>query len=243
MATLYHYCTTNTFAAIVRERSIRLSSLNLSNDTMEGRLASHILREMVSARGGGLEAFSRIKEIMEYVERILHGFGFCLSSEGDLLSQWRGYADDAHGVSIGFDQDAMANLGGAELSAVSYTREEQETMLSPLVDDVLSNAEESALLDKVLELLDKMFLMKSPAFAEEKEWRLITSSSLGVGGWDVCPRRSSLVPFRELGINDGVITQVVLGPKHQTPVDVVQRSLLKWGFNGVTVVRSKATYR
>ena len=242
MATLYHYCSTETFAAIVNAKKIRLSSLNLSNDTMEGKLASQILQEMASARKCSLEVFSKLKSAMGYVESILHGFGFCLSSEGDLLSQWRGYADDAHGISIGFDQGALTNLGGADLCQVEYSRGTQEEMLAPFLDAVLSD-EKADLVDLVANVVDKLFLMKSAAFSEEKEWRLLTSSSLVIGGWAIHARRSSLVPFRELGINDGDITHVILGPKHQTPNDVVQRTLLLHGFRGVTVSRSKATYR
>lgn len=34
-------------------------------------------------------------------------FAFCLSEEADLLSQWRGYADDGRGVCIGFKKEAL----------------------------------------------------------------------------------------------------------------------------------------
>ena len=35
------------------------------------------------------------------------GFAFCLSEKGDLLSQWRAYASDGAGISIGFSRDIL----------------------------------------------------------------------------------------------------------------------------------------
>lgn len=53
---------------------------------------------------------SLLKENMDFMERTFDGLGFCLSKEGDLLSQWRGYADDARGVSIGFHRTYLEEL-------------------------------------------------------------------------------------------------------------------------------------
>ena len=46
---------------------------------------------------------------MGLLENIYDGFGFCLSAEGDLLSQWRGYAADCTGISIGFSRKFFTN--------------------------------------------------------------------------------------------------------------------------------------
>lgn len=35
----------------------------------------------------------------------------CFSENGDLLSQWRGYANDAKGISIGFNKDILQTFG------------------------------------------------------------------------------------------------------------------------------------
>ena len=37
-------------------------------------------------------------------------FGICFSEEGDLLGQWREYADKGTGLSIGFDVKWFENL-------------------------------------------------------------------------------------------------------------------------------------
>jgi hypothetical protein len=51
-----------------------------------------------------LEEFDRC--LLQYFFAV----GFCLSEEGDLLSQWRGYADDGRGVAIGFESSFFSDL-------------------------------------------------------------------------------------------------------------------------------------
>ena len=43
-------------------------------------------------------------------------WGFYLSEEGDLVSQWRGYAEDATGVPIGFSAEYLKWLSSANRS-------------------------------------------------------------------------------------------------------------------------------
>lgn len=99
----------------------------------------------------------------------------------------------------------------------------------------------------ILSLFSKLFLLKSSAFEEEHEWRLI--SYLTKNGEDSCSFRSvnnQVIPFRTyelLEMERKPIAEVILGPKHQTPVKVVQDFLKKSGFGDVKVIKSKATYR
>lgn len=110
MSILYHYCNAASFASIVQSRSIWLSSLTLSNDTMEGRLVNRAVMEL--ARKDGLDEYllQRLEESLCILEQTFDGLGFCLSEHGDLLSQWRGYADNASGLSIGFSQTYLERL-------------------------------------------------------------------------------------------------------------------------------------
>jgi hypothetical protein len=99
---LYHYCSADSFVSIVQNRTIRLSSLSLSNDSMEGRLTKKTVLRLAN-RDHLTEATKvRLNECLDINERRYDALGFCLSRLGDLLSQWRGYADDACGFSIGF---------------------------------------------------------------------------------------------------------------------------------------------
>ena len=53
---------------------------------------------------------AELQRRLSYLSALVDGLGFCLSKKGDLLSQWRGYADDAFGVSIGFEKDYLKKL-------------------------------------------------------------------------------------------------------------------------------------
>ncbi len=111
---LYHYCNTDSFVSIIRNQSIRLSSLSLSNDSMEGRLIKSVLLKLAERDGLNEDAKVELRESLAFNERYFDGLGFCLSFYGDLLSQWRGYADDACGVSIGFGVPYLRSLVRSE---------------------------------------------------------------------------------------------------------------------------------
>ena len=73
--------------------------------------------------------------------------GFCMSEEGDLLSQWRAYAVNAAGVSIGFNSDYFGIIGNlrrdrgdafsAHLTKVEYDIAEQKKLVAEHADEIL----------------------------------------------------------------------------------------------------------
>lgn len=268
-------------------RTIRLSSLSLSNDTMEGKLVTTVLSKLAERDGLDQKTVRRLHQSLEFLERTIDGLGFCLSEEPDLLSQWRGYADDASGVSIGFSSEYLDWLGrkvknddapGFKLERVEYEADAQEDHVRPTYEKVREFIDDGAykfpgvrgLLDTrtdeevkceekqireafyrlsmtILLLFPKLFLLKSHAFREEREWRLI--SFLVRGGKDACSFRSvrdRLIPYREidlLEIDRNPLEEIVLGPKHDTPTMVIEDFLKQNGFVSISVRRSAATYR
>lgn len=287
MTILYHYCSNNAFHSIIENRRIWLSSLSLSNDSMEGKLVAEILAHIAKADGLDQAATHRLQESVSGLEQVIDGLGFCLSEDGDLLSQWRGYAGDATGVSIGFSKDyleqfAEASIGqeksGFTLQRVEYEPEKQERLIKPTYIEIKKLIDEGAfkfpgrriLLDtrsddeverdaikikkafsnlsmRVLLLFEKLFLLKTNAFREEREWRLI--SYLVKSGDDMCSFRAlndRIVPFREFELIEseiGSVVEVILGPKNTTPNYVIESLLKQSGFANVKILRSKATYR
>jgi hypothetical protein len=107
------------------------------------------------------------------------GFGFSLSLEGDLLSQWRGYADDGCGVSIGFSKSYLQELAKnnskpghdlLSLHEVIYDVEEHERLVRSLYDDYIRAMADRLIVDSKVE----SFLKKSDA--SEKTSRLASLS-------------------------------------------------------------------
>lgn len=135
---LYHYCSTETFLSIISNRSIRLSSLTLSNDSMEGRLVATVLKHLAEQDSLPHPSLKILSDAIGLADQRFDGLGFCLSEKGDLLSQWRGYAADASGVSIGFSSsylESLSRLAGNQpigLAKVIYSQKEQEDSLQPI---------------------------------------------------------------------------------------------------------------
>ena len=110
MNTLFHYCPSSSFTSIISNRTIWLSSLSLSNDSMEGRLVAQTFERLLSQSNVSPEEMAAIRASLKIAEDVFDGLGFCLSEKPDLLSQWRGYADDGQGFSIGFNVEYLEKL-------------------------------------------------------------------------------------------------------------------------------------
>jgi len=87
MTNLYHYCSNDSFHSIIENRSIWLSSLSLSNDSMEGKLLADIIFTLAQDDGLNTDAIKQLQLSIENLENIIDALGFCLSKQGDLLSQ------------------------------------------------------------------------------------------------------------------------------------------------------------
>lgn len=296
---LFHYCPSDSFVSIVSTRTVRLSALSLSNDSREGRLVSETLMRVADRDGlsnangiiglGSMIGFqSKLRSSLEFLERLFDGLGFCLSADGDLLSQWRGYADDGRGVSIGFHRSYWEKLSaklresdewGFTLNKVIYEPTEHEELVKPTytelrklidqgafettgrrtlldsrsdediaADDKRIEASYRELMFKILGLFPMLYKLKSDAFKEEKEWRLVAAhytendETLGYRA-----RGTSVIPFRDVAMSDiegeSSITEIILGPRHITPPAVIKAMLKQHGFGDIQVTKSRASYR
>jgi hypothetical protein len=154
----------------------------------------------------------------------------CFSTERDVLSQWRAYADDGAGFAIGFNP----NYFDLNLSAPSYGSDQGTTHgLFPVCYDL---DEQIALIKKIIEhyrtesqqqdadvkkyaadcyfnLQMVSIICKNPAFAEEKEWRICyrpmiwrTAAGLEILGGnndiDFRASRSNLIPYFKLSFSE-----------------------------------------
>jgi len=145
--TLYHYCSNVSFISIVRSQSIWASEFSLSNDALEGKWIRKILEECCEDRGlSWFEAIDILRVFDNEVLSFLGAAGFCMSEDGDLLSQWRGYADDGQGVSIGFDDERLKALGkrgtgvanaSPSLQKIEYEKDRQKAQIQGTVDHII----------------------------------------------------------------------------------------------------------
>ncbi len=109
---LYHYCTNASFISILTSNSLWLSDLSLSNDKMEGAWVKHVFSAICKEKKLYPSHEAHIDSCVDRAMSFLGWGGFCLSEagDGDLLSQWRGYADNGYGISIGFSREYLEFL-------------------------------------------------------------------------------------------------------------------------------------
>lgn len=111
MSIRYHYCSYETFKAIISNKTLRLSDIRKSNDKYEMIL---LLKEH---RGiGNLSKYVNYKDdgfwenLESYMTEITNNtecFASCLSIGSDKLSQWERYADKCKGLAIGFNEKKL----------------------------------------------------------------------------------------------------------------------------------------
>ncbi|WP_193073463.1 DUF2971 domain-containing protein [Pseudomonas sp. FME51] len=145
---LYHYCSAQIFVEIISRRQIWLSSMKLSNDTMEGRLVRVLSEQIFAMDAVNLQKADQFRSYIEVFDEHFDGFGFCFSEAGDLLSQWRGYADNGAGFSIGFSPrylkhlvlESYQNKDYFDLKQVIYDEDAQLKMLDEAMGELRTHS-------------------------------------------------------------------------------------------------------
>jgi len=128
---LYHYCDATAFESIIRTNKLWLSPFRHSNDSEEGIRAQKLLFQLGGKYGLRKEELEQFREEVESRSVFHDCYGLCLSEDGDLLSQWRGYAADGAGFAIGFKPNALSELPPYRVDEAS------ENTLGPVLRQVL----------------------------------------------------------------------------------------------------------
>ena len=116
--TVYHYCSVETFMKIIQNATLRATNIRKSNDYTEiintidvFRMATRKAMYKYRVNNPDDYIFGEFDDLVDTDELIKRAidkatcsyYCTCFSEARDLLSQWRGYADDGRGVAIGFD--------------------------------------------------------------------------------------------------------------------------------------------
>jgi hypothetical protein len=264
----YHYCSNDAFCSIIKNRKLRLSSLRLSNDKTEGTVVSKVFEALADDDPEKVDGFS---EYIKEHESQYHALGFCLSEDGDLLSQWRTYADDASGVSIGFSKkyleefairyELRCSMTSGQFLKVEYDFEKQKELLRPLYGEMKDPASRGGMglpenhseleatsklgILRNVSLPSELYRIKDCVFSEEKEWRVVVPlREMDLNGYG-CQHRvrdRKIVPHRDFKIEASAIREVILGPKNVNSEQVVTSLLESNEIWGVTVRKSDIPY-
>lgn len=153
MGLIYHYCSLDTFVQIIKNKTIRLSDLDKTNDYMEKRWGLELLQEALKKElednsismnlqedyWYSDDAHNHIEQLNNDISRYLQHQTLitCFSQASDQLGQWRAYGQDGEGMAVGFDYDYLKCLLKGQdrilIDKVLYRKNEQEKQIRKML--------------------------------------------------------------------------------------------------------------
>jgi hypothetical protein len=251
---LYHYTGQAGLLGIVKNSQLWATKVQYMNDTTEFGLAlSMMRRELENINSDSQHSPESEKAAAVQLQSSLAGLedinicAACFCKNGDLLSQWRGYAGGGHGYAIGFDVDVLMQIADRSefiLGRCIYERETQQDIVRQVVAHCIRNEMDFG--DEAMgvsrPLADLLFrygvFFKDPSFRDEEEWRLV-SYTISYDDKQLKFRTGSsmLTPFYALSITheDGLpIRRIIVGPCPHMELarSAVTSLLMSYGITG-----------
>ena len=126
---LFHYTDANGLLGIIQSQTMWATHVDYLNDASEVQYGQRLVVEMLAA----YEAESKLEATRAILARTRDTFGLvtstdlyvlCFCEQGDLLSQWRGYASGGAGYAIGIDPERLVakreSMGSFFFGKVEY---------------------------------------------------------------------------------------------------------------------------
>lgn len=275
--TLYHYTTPTGLLGILESKSLWATHTSHLNDSEEMEYAKKLIYSAIdiSEKNDLLKTFvdfiPELRKVFTYFDKFFNYYITCFCENGDLLSQWRAYANSGVGYSIGFiakslNSDDNMSQNKVMLRKVIYDPKKQ----LPLIHTILKNGCEGYLRVKdsgvgkdtllgfiihiVTYLIECSFCFKHPSFAEENEWRIvIRTESNDTNDLQFRPSLKGLVPYLKLSSEQLTkkpdsgfpIAEIVHGPSLHPEItrDCLKKLVGKTGFNSLAIKGSNAPLR
>lgn len=184
MTNLYHYCSFDSFLAIITNNELMFSDITKTNDSQEIKLlwneyASHINEDSNNPLSPKMLQ-SEIKKQMSKTVFLVLSF----STLYDSLLLWRGYAD--HGVCIGFNKDKLEKWASHIMpvqNGVAMLNDSESSLVKPTPIEYYSEKTVHEMIkqnckgiDFITENFGEIFykaqFVKSDFWKDEDEWRI-----------------------------------------------------------------------
>lgn len=261
----YYYCSLETANSILKNHSLRFSNPLKMNDGDEliwfyekmFKCSEYAFNHPMEIKKNSFSSIKTVAELIKEGQRAL--YCLCLSKEKDLLSLWRGYAEDGAGVAIGIninqikdDEKYMSSFDISYSDTLTNVQKEKVQQNIWETEKTNSGTENTWPLLYANGLLDEAIKYKSPFFSEEKEVRLLLNLKPIVN----TPKRDELIKTRkdekfntvdyyEKNFKEDSITEIVLGPKNRIRKDCVLDILEGYGYNAgdIIITKSCGNYR
>lgn len=252
---VYHYTSVQVLSEILNHGKIWASDCRFLNDKQDFQKVLTTFFELFN------ESEKKIlNNIFHFHTWLNHPFIFCCSKSPEVLSQWRGYADDGKGVAIGFVKTFLDKPKKSKFVECVYedhskffskTKAKFSNNLTRILDMYsdpnvekddfgIPNYESCLLNDIYTELLR----VKNPSFREEQEVRLVKIESYQ----EIKTRVSDslLIPYIEIDIYSNTVinkkeylwvlmNEIWIGPKSNDRLEsaLTQTKQYGWGTSGI----------
>lgn len=260
---LYHYCSISSFFSIIRNKSLWMcNGLNM-NDKYDSRyleLVAYEWLEVIEKQTNDIEK----KKFCNMCSEILLNYHIerpvpyitSFSDNGDLLSQWRAYANQGTGVCIGFETMKLfeyavdnpshflfpfspINKDDIILINVEYSKERIENTIEKLFEMFFNIYLESEKNITKLEEIAILFcgsiykdsvLYKHSGFHEECEWRFISHRMSHFSNTQVVEKTDTDIEFE--CINGNIKSHFTLDLQKNWDDGLIRNIILGPRFNG-----------
>ena len=227
---IFHYTGLAGLQGIIEDQKIFATDIRFLNDPGESTFGMQRLRtpidrfvERCASPSAELTEFQTRMNSMIWEETL---FATCFCKDGNLLSQWRGYA--RQGYALGFSRSAVEHLVRVILYDLIYNEDEQAEIVNRVLQEkfghlgsgVLRSADavgnqrdyilqrDDILRSAAIEMLQLLPRLKHHSFEEEQESR-------AVQWYDVEPRDGN-VRFRDTALGPTPYVSTNIGDRHGT---------------------------
>lgn len=272
---LYHYTTQAGLLGIIEGRELRATKVHYMNDSTEFAASLDMLDNYLTTVEltntdifSSVPPYTNLNPRKQLAMRVWKSTGHiknvnicvaCFCSDGDLLSQWRGYAGGNYGFAIGFETGKLREYGNKAKFALRrciYDKKTQEVIIREIADYYLSDEiinstpQDDVIRAFLSAIISCGALFKNDLFSEEKEWRLV-SPPIETRELQFRQGRSMIIPYFAIPLDgsslDTPIDHVVVGPcpHKELSVGSVETLLMREKIGEQTVappgIRAKVT--
>jgi len=196
--TLYHYTSIGSLMKIIESQCFHATEIHYFNDSSElkylGDELTYVMNAKTDLDSHDTEVVRQFKIWLR--DRLESGnliFVACFTTNGNLLSQWRGYTPTGKGCSVGFNPNEItlwAQKQDFRIGKCVYNKDEQSKITNEIVNLILSASKSfvapsnrqrhpSQSYHGLFELIENDLtsvaaLFKNTSFHEEEEWRIIS---------------------------------------------------------------------
>lgn len=270
---LHHYTTQVGLLGILSKNTLWATKINYLNDSNEYQLAfglANAVFQRLIAGETNAKKRTKIETLIGNLKQVSKK-NVCVcsfTSHGDLLSQWRAYAGDIAGFSLGFHTTSLrenADANGFVLAKCIYDAQEQKNQIESLIEATLAEDfntdkvkihptdHQRLIIQPTGGTFAKNFarlasILKDQGFREEDEWRLVSKKGISDADMDFRPGKSMLIPYASFKLGekeDKYLHSLTVGPTphKQLSKDSVKSLLGCLKFQCVEVLSSSIPYR